>query len=94
MVKVRHGSSHLDVAKVRLTTSSILLALFGGVILIHVVLFWKATGDTGIDGSVEVNGRFSPRNSKHATVIPFVVSMTSCGDEPFMEVRSLKITYS
>lgn len=94
MVKLRHGSSHSDGTKVKLPMTRVLAAMFGGVVMIHAILFWKMAGNgpgMPTDVSSNVGDRGVPQISiqrgkqETTTVIPFVVSMTKCGEDPFME---------
>ena len=92
MVKnISHGSSRLGGTKVKLSTTKLLSAMFGGVVLIHVILFLKVSSSssrTTNDGSVVDGGlpQIKIKKGKNGVpVIPFVVSMTNCGEDPFME---------
>jgi len=75
--------------KCRLTTTHIITGLFGGVVLIHAILFWRTS--SRVDYHVEPVTEDSTGRSIHTTlaekdkIIPFVVSMTKCGEDPFME---------
>ena len=94
MVKnISHGSSRLGDTKFKLSTTKLLSAMVGGVVLIHAILFWKVSiSNTTItnEGSASfVDGglpQMKIKTGKNGVpVIPFVVSMTNCGEDPFME---------
>ena len=86
MVKI-HSTD--DNAPRILLKSSFLRYLVGGVIVLHVIFLSKATDpaptENGV-GPLRSHVERSPlANKRGATTIPFFVSMTTCGDEPFME---------
>jgi hypothetical protein len=93
MVKI--FSSNRNAPK-KLLTSSLLRCLVGVVIVFNAIcLLWIATGrfatkfnegvlGAGVPPPSHV-GLSAPTNKNGATIIPFVVSMTNCGEDPFME---------
>ena len=92
MVKFRRPYSRSDGAKVKFPLYQLLSAMFGIIVMIHAILFWKMAGT----GSEVRNAHSSnlvagvplisiKKGRDGATVIPFVVSMTKCGQDPFME---------
>jgi hypothetical protein len=79
-----------------LLTSSLLRFLIGVVIVLNAIcILWMARGraaaHVGVPGlpgdavSPSHVGQAPPRNKDGAPVIPFVVSLTACGEDPFME---------
>ena len=92
MATIRRQSA----AKFRLTPS-ILRLLLCFLILIHVIVLWRATGNQGgsqekdeVENPSATNTKDDPertelRGNDDPVVIPFVVSMTGCGEDPFME---------
>ena len=61
---------------------------------IHVLILWRATDGTGVlQSNTAAGSERALQNNKNSNnninngpvVIPFVVSMTNCGEDPFME---------
>lgn len=60
--------------------------MFAALVAIHVVVLWRATG--GGSGGDNTSTNMYDRGAlqrEGPIVIPFVVSMTGCGEDPFME---------
>ena len=73
-------------------TTSLLSKVIGGVILLHLIILYKlkshSISNDGNIGAHSIRGGDAPEmidSHDDATVIPYFVSMTNCGDDPFME---------
>ena len=67
----------------RLTFSTI-RGLLVALVIIHIIVLWRAMGGGESMNNAAKYIDFTPPKSG-PTVIPFVVSMTGCGEDPFLE---------
>lgn len=83
LLKIRRGGS--TPKKLRVSPILVVQVVLSVVILVYSIVIWKSrnAGREDIDGSIVGGWRRAQKGG--LPVIPFVVSMTNCGEDPFME---------